>query len=154
MRWKRHLFIVVSFFFSWFLPDCTQQICFLFIFAYSYMELADRWFLNVWSKSGRPVSLAIVFADCGSLVGVFLSFLKIKNLVHWNVFRFFMDKCAFFHWFGHSLIRWPLCVGISISHWLYVQLVLLALTSSNNSELYRLSIKYLAIENSLDGIIF
>lgn len=43
--------------------------------------------LYLWSKSGRPVSLTTVFADCGRLAGVFLFFWCTEMLV-----QIFMDK--------------------------------------------------------------
>lgn len=107
VSWKRHPCIVVSLGFVFFFLIFTWLYAtdFFFCFAYSWTELADRWFLNVWSKSGRPVSLAIVFADCGSLVGVFLSFLKNKKSGALKCFLIFHGQMCFFHWFGHSLIR-------------------------------------------------
>lgn len=48
---------------SWLIHNRSWQTGFWFVF-----------FVNVWSKSGRPVSLTTVFADCGRLASVFLSF--------------------------------------------------------------------------------
>lgn len=86
MSWQCLCFV---FFFVFFLssPDCNERS------KGSSMWLCDdtntSWLIhnrslqtgcffffcvNVWSKSGRPVSLTTVFADCGRLASVFLSF--------------------------------------------------------------------------------
>jgi len=76
---KFFLFFFVLFFF-FFKPDCNEvsKMSSLWLCAYatqlgSFITRACRQVvLNVWSKSGRPVSLTTVFADCGRLAGVFL----------------------------------------------------------------------------------
>lgn len=81
------MFVFCFFFWVFFLssPDCNERS------KGSSMWLCDdtntSWLIhnrslqtgfffcvNVWSKSGRPVSLTTVFADCGRLASVFLSF--------------------------------------------------------------------------------
>lgn len=57
----------------------------------SQPELADRLFLNVWSKSGRPVSLTTVFADCGRLESFFFP-LWCTEMLFW----FFHGQMCFY----------------------------------------------------------
>lgn len=118
MSWKdviTKVFFCFVFVFNLTVMRYSKKSYFFFVMGVRYTQARLGSFItgarrqvNVWSKSGRPVSSTTVFADCGRLAGVFLnSSGALKCLV-----QIFMDKCL--RPTGRSshfkLFRWPPCV--------------------------------------------
>lgn len=80
---------------------------------------------NKCVKSGRPVILTTVFADCGRLAKCVFIHLKEFLLVHWNIgsdyvffFFFFMDRCFCVLWENGRSLHFTVlfCLGASQSY--------------------------------------